>query len=254
MNITAYRTPTVTPGDDLYQLLDEALPMVPPNSIVVITSKIISLCQNQVISKQEVTNKQNLIQQESEYYLEGTYIQRYGVCITIKNQLLIPTAGIDESNGQNCYILYPQNIPKVAAEIWHYCRKRNSDQPVGVLITDSHTTPLRRGVIGIALGWCGFKPLYSYIGKPDLFENPIRITQVNVLDALAASAVFMMGEGNEQTPLAIIEQAPRITFQDHPPTQQDLDSVTIDLKDDLYAPLLESVRWKKGSRSPSPAE
>lgn len=254
MNITAYRSPTVTPGHDLFELLDESLSVISPNSIVVITSKIISLCQNQVIPKQEVIDKQNLIQQESDYYLDGTYIHRYGICLTIKNQLLIPTAGIDESNGQDYYILYPENIPKTAADIWHYCRRKNSNQPVGVLITDSHTTPLRRGVMGIALGWCGFKPLYSYIGKPDLFGNPIRVTQVNILDALAASAVFVMGEGNEQTPLAIIEQAPRIHFEDHPPTQQDLDSVTINSKDDLYAPLLESVSWKKGSKFPSPVE
>ena len=246
MQVTAYKTHKIQPNESLFGILDHYLPCLQPKSIVVITSKIISLCQNRLVRKEAVENKFQLIQKEADLYLEGDYIDKYGICLTIKNEILIPTAGIDESNGNGYYILYPQNLQETAFEIWLHLRKKINDQEVGVLITDSHTTPLRRGVTGIALGWCGFEPLFSYVGKPDIFGSLLRVTSMNLLDSLAASAVFVMGEGEEQTPLAVIQQAPKITFQDRPPTAEEIRSVTILPSEDLYAPLLTSVNWKKG--------
>jgi len=169
----------------------------------------------------------------------------YNIYLTIKNGILIPSAGIDESNVNDIYVLYPKNVQQTAISIWQYLRKKYYIQNLGVLITDSHTTIMRRGVTGIALGWCGFEPLYSYINKPDIYGKPLRVTQVNILDSLATIAVFAMGEGNEQTPLAIISKAPKISFLDRPPTLQEEKSVIIPMEEDLYGPLLESALWLK---------
>ncbi|EPP28623.1 Gamma-glutamyl ligase family protein, partial [Chlamydia psittaci 84-8471/1] len=87
-------------------------------------------------------------------------------------------------------------------------------------------------------------PLYSYIGKPDCFGRPLRMTQINLLDALAVSAVLCMGEGNEHTPIALIEDAPKITFHSLPTLQSDLSALDINEKEDLYGPLLRSVAWE----------
>jgi F420-0:gamma-glutamyl ligase len=65
------------------------------------------------------------------------------------------------------------------------------------------------------------------------------------MDALAAASVFEMGEGAEQTPLAVITDLNKVEFQDRNPTQEELDFLKIDIEDDLYAPLLKSVEWKK---------
>ncbi|MGI2299052.1 coenzyme F420-0:L-glutamate ligase [Candidatus Cardinium hertigii] len=204
MQITAYKTHKVKPGESLHLILDQYLPKIAPQSIIIITSKVVALCQNRIVHQSIISNKLAFIQNESDFYLEGDYIERYGVVLTMKNHILIPTAGIDASNGNGYYILYPEDPQKTATEIWQYCRTRYPNQEMGVLITDSHTTPLRRGVVGIALAWCGFAPLYSYIGKLDIFNNLLRVSMINILDGLAASAVLVMGEGNEQTPLAII--------------------------------------------------
>lgn len=126
---------------------------------------------------------------------------------------------------------------------WRYLREKYHLRELGILITDSHTTPLRKGVAGIALGWCGFEPLYSYVGKPDIFNHPLRVTQINILDALAASAVFVMGEGAEQTPMALTEDAPKIRFLPHPPTLEEERRVRIPLEEDIYAPLLKKADW-----------
>jgi F420-0:gamma-glutamyl ligase len=67
---------------------------------------------------------------------------------------------------------------------------------------------------------------------------------VNVLDALAAAAVFVMGEGAEQTPCALIKEAPKITFSDCPPTEEEVAAFTIPIEEDLYGPLfLPLERW-----------
>ena len=116
---------------------------------------------------------------------------------------------------------------------------------LGVLITDSTTAPLRWGVKGIAIAHSGFSALNDYVGKPDLLGRKLKVTKVNVVDALAAAAVLTMGEGNEQMPLALIEDIPFVQFQDRNPTKKELEELRISLDDDLYSPLLKTVKWKK---------
>lgn len=241
MQVKAIKTHRIEEKDSLEGILDQYITHIDNSHIIAITSKIISICQGCVINKDKIS-KYNLIQQEADSILE-TKSNPHNFYLTIKNGILIPTAGIDESNAKDKYILYPRNIQKTATFIWNYIRQKHSIQNLGIVITDSHTTIMRRGVTGIALGWCGFEPLYSYINKPDIYDIPLRVTQVNILDSLATSAVFVMGEGNEQTPLAIIKEAPKISFLNRPPNEEEEKAITLSLEEDLYAPLLMSAKW-----------
>lgn len=245
MQIKTYRTHPITTSDLLPHLINSYVPRLTEKSILVITSKIISLCEGSVVAKDKVDSKEALVRQSADAYLDDADTSKpaHAVQLTIKNNILIPAAGIDESNGNGLYILYPKNIQHSAVAIWEYIRERYKIQKLGVLITDSHTTPMRRGVMGIGLGWCGFKPLYNYIGKPDCFGATLRVTMTNNLDSLAAAAVFCMGEGNEQTPFAVITEAPKIEFQDSPPTADEVEEISIPLEEDLYLPLLKNARW-----------
>ena len=244
MKVQALKTHRIAQQESLNGILDTYVPGLIENSIVVITSKIVSISQGRVVSKTEDPHLKNaLIQQESDAILE-TAQNPYGLYLTLKNNLLIPSAGIDESNGDNVYILYPEDIQNVAASAWTFLRAKHQIDHLGILITDSHTTPLRRGVTGIALGWCGFEPLYSYVGKPDLYGHPLRVTQINLLDAMATAAVWVMGEGAEQTPLAVITEPPKIKFVDRPPTMEEEQSIIISMEEDLYGPLFQMGHWK----------
>lgn len=233
MHIQTYKTPLINSEDNLLDLIDTHLPLLEDEEILVITSKIVSLTEGSFVFKKDVSSKKELIKHCSDAYfnLEDP------IPLTIKNGLLIPFAGIDESNTKDLYILHPKNAQRSANEIWNHLRNKNPLKKIGVLITDSHSTLLRRGVIGIGLGFCGFKPLYSYIGKPDCFENPLHTTQINVVDALAAASVFCMGEGNEQTPFAIIKQAPKVEFEQNPPSESEVQSLFLSMEEDLHAPL-----------------
>ncbi len=52
-----------------------------------------------------------------------------------------------------------------------------------------------------------------------------------------------MGEGNEQTPLCVLEGLPNIRFQDRPPTEAELALISIAPEEDIYEPILRHCRW-----------
>lgn len=244
MQVIPIHTHAVTPEDTLENLIDSYVKDFQPGSILAITSKIISICENRIVPVSQAPCKQELIIQEADAYLLGDYQEKYGHCLTIKNGMLIPSAGIDQSNGNDHYILYPHDCFAAAKQVWQHLRQRINDAPCGVIVTDSHTIPLRRGVIGICLAWCGFNPLYNYINKQDIFGKRLRVTMSNYADALSVASVFAMGEGNEQTPMAIISDLQKIKFCENPPTNEEIDVFYISMEDDLYAPLLTAVNWQ----------
>ena len=227
----------------LTELLDRHLPAFADKSILVITSKIVSIVQQRV-QPIESTDRQALIEQEADQFLPPS-VSRYRVTLTIKDQLLMPSAGLDESNADGNFVLWPVDIQHVANTIRAYLCTRFALQYAGVLITDSRPLPLRWGVTGVGIAHSGFRAINDLIGQPDLFGRPLHMTKVNVMDGLAAAAVLDMGEGAEQTPLAVVTDLPAVPFQARNPTPEELHAMQITLEDDLYAPLLTAVPWQR---------
>lgn len=248
MEIIAYKTQKIIPGKDpdIFDVLDEYLPSLKEGSVVAVTSKIVAICEGNVV-KIGTAEKDDLVTRECEMYLPRSE-SRYGFSLTIKNGLLVPTAGIDESNGNGFYILWPKNPQKSANAVRAHLIKRHGIRNIGVLITDSKTTPLRWGVTGVCIAHSGFRALNDFRGRQDIFGHTLKVTQVNVTDALAASAVLCMGESREQTPLAVIQDVPFVQFQGRNPSKQELGSLKIPIENDLYEPILRGVRWKKGKK------
>ena len=245
MQIIAIHTEAIRPGSrPLLDILDVVIPTMQERCILVVTSKIVAICEGSTVCFDKA-DKAELIGSEAFRYLPPQTSQ-YGITLTIKRNILVPTAGIDESNGDGHYVLWPRNPQASANEIRRYLKKRFGLSQVGVVITDSKTTPLRYGTTGIGLAHSGFLALRNYIGEPDIFGHEMRVTKANYLDALSAAAVLVMGEGSEQTPLALISDVPFIEFQDRNPSAEELDGLTINPEDDLYAPLLTSVTWTRG--------
>lgn len=245
MELVAYKTKAFTVGDSLFPILDSALPALSDGDVVVVTSKIVSISEGAVIKNDGLVDKLDLIRQEADSYIDAPLSQTYGVTITIKDNKLVANAGIDESNGNGYFILWPREPFISASNIWNYLRDKHRVQHLGVVITDSHIMPLQWGTRGRTIAWCGLEPLKNYIGSPDIFGNNLHATKASMVDGLAASAVSVMGEGNEQTPLAVIRDVPFVTFQDHPPTKEEIEALAIKPEDDIYAPLLTSVHWVK---------
>jgi dihydrofolate synthase / folylpolyglutamate synthase len=244
MRTRSIRTHTISPSErDLFAVLDRHVSELTERSVLAITSKIVAICEGRVRPISGV-DKRELIAEEAERYLPPD--PRYGVCLTIKHDMLIPTAGIDESNADGHYVLWPSDAQEAANSVRAHLARRFGLREVGVVITDSRTTPLRLGVTGVALAHSGFQALNDYVGKGDLFGRALRMTKVNVMDALATSAVLVMGEGDESTPLAVLDELPFVVFQARDPSKEELAALRIPLEDDLYAPLLTRVDWQRG--------
>ncbi|HQY94355.1 coenzyme F420-0:L-glutamate ligase [Caldilinea sp.] len=245
MHIQPLTTRKITTTDrDLFAILDQYLTEFNEGEILAIASKIVALCQGRTIPMTEAS-KAALIEAESTYFLPAT-LSRYEVYLTIKAHALMPFAGIDESNSDGQYVLWPQAPQAAANAIRGYLQQRFGLHRVGVIITDSRPLPLRWGVTGFTVAHSGFLALYDYRGQSDLFGRPLQMTQANVADALAAAAVLVMGEGSEQTPLARIAGAPFVEFQNRDPTPEELAALVTSIEDDLYAPLLNGVAWQRG--------
>lgn len=225
------------PKDDLFKVMAEALPPLKNGNVLVITSKVLAIHQGRCVKTKKGLTKDRLALKEADYIVANDP-KPFGFRLTIKDGTIIASAGIDESNGNDYYILWPQNIQKSAREIWQYLKKKHGLKNLGVIVTDSHVTPLRRGVTGVAIGFWGFKPTKNYVGQPDIFSRPLQHTQANIADSLAAIAVLLMGEAREQTPLCLIRGTEFLEF-----TDQDCSTdLFIPPEEDIYQPVLKGFR------------
>jgi putative folate metabolism gamma-glutamate ligase len=232
--------------EDIFKTLDRYINDIPEGSVLAITSKIVSISEGRVVSAGSVT-KDELVREESDLYLDSKN-ENYGMILTVKDNILIPNAGIDESNGNGNLILWPKDPQKSANAIRGYLAAKFNLKNFGIIITDSKTVPLRWGVTGIAIAYSGIKPLNDYIGREDIFKRKMMATKVNVIDALAAAAVLVMGEGDEQIPMVMISELPFVTFNSKDPSPGELDALDLDINDDLYGPIFCRAKWQEGRR------
>lgn len=247
MIVTPIQTPRVTPrSHTLEELLASCLPDLPERSVVAVTSKIVSLCEGDVVPV-EGTDRMALLRAQAEQYADLPD-NEYGLLFTVVHNTLIPNAGVDASNAPDVYVVWPADIQAVANRIRRYIQGRFGHKEVGVIITDSTVRPLRWGAGGIALAHSGFQALRDYRGKQDLFGRTFQFETADIAGGLAAAAVLTMGEGDEQTPLALITDVPSVTFQDHDPTTEELAALRISLQNDLYRDFFTRVPWQDGGR------
>lgn len=245
MHIIAYKTKKILPGNDLFAIFKESLPAkLPEKSVVAVTSKIIALCEGRVVDPAEKTRDELAIE-EADYYLPRE-TNPFDVMLTIKNSTLIASSGIDQSNANNMYVLWPKDVQRSANGIRKFLKDTYQVKDIGVIVTDSKLSPLRWGVTGVALAHSGFQAVRSYVGKPDIFGRLLQVETVNDADSLAAASVNVMGEGSEQTPIAVISDIPYVVFTDRDPTDKQSLPTMIDMHHEVFTPIITAVDWKKG--------
>jgi putative folate metabolism gamma-glutamate ligase len=245
MKVKAIKTKKIDLGDKLFDILDQFLPKLSEKDVVIVTSKIVSITQGRVIEDDGKVTKEDLIKKYSQRYL-SKHSMMHGIHLTITNNMFVVSAGIDQSNGNGYFILWPENAQEEANKIWEYLRQKHNVKDLGVIITDSKLSPLRRGVTGAGISWCGFKPLRSYIGKPDIYGRPLHVEVLNIVDCVAAASVLEMGEAYEQTPLGIVNDINEIEFVDRVPTNEEINEMTINPEDDVFGALIKNTPWEKG--------
>ncbi|MBX4200645.1 coenzyme F420-0:L-glutamate ligase [Candidatus Parcubacteria bacterium] len=234
------------PKDDLLSFIKESFSNadIKEGSVVVVTSKIVAISQGRCVKIGKDFAKPELIKQEADFYIDKEKISGKISTLTIKDNILISSSGIDESNANGYYVLWPENPFEAAKQIQEFIKKECNIGNVGIIISDSHRVPLREGITGLGIAYHGFYPLRDYRGKKDIFGRPMKYSQTNIVDSLASAAVFLMGEGSEQMPIAIIEDVQGLEFTDKDFSKKDL--LKTDMDEDRYNFFLKSNIWKKG--------
>ncbi|MDQ1279812.1 MAG: hypothetical protein QG670_1074 [Thermoproteota archaeon] len=245
MELFSLKLPLVREGDNIVEILLEALKekrlSIEDGDIIAVADKIIATSEGRILYFKDVKLTKKSLSLAKKYKLEPQFVELVlkeadeifgGVpkaILTLKNNVLIANAGIDHKNVPNAAaVLWSVDPNKAAAklkkEIEEKTRKR-----VGVILVDSHVNPMRMGTIGFALGMAGLKPIRDCRGSLDLYDKPLIITRMNVVDDLAAAAHLLMGETAERTPTVIIRDAPIELTDEYDPNE-----VIIPKKDCMY--------------------
>lgn len=234
MIVEAIRTRVFKEGEDLGAFVAEHVAAIGDSAILVVTSKIVALSESRTADPKD---RDRIIQEESDTAIRTKY-----TWLTIKDGTVMSSAGVDESNADGKLILLPRDSFAAAHALRTTLMRRFNIERLGVLITDSRVLPLRAGVVGVALGYAGFKGVRDYRGEPDIFGRILKLARTDIADGLATAAVLEMGEGAEQQPLALVTQAP-VEFVE----TIDRSELHIDIEDDLYRPLFESLPTQEDS-------
>lgn len=203
MQVKVIKTTIFNAHEDLLIFITKHIKSLKENDVLAVTSKIIALSNGNTITREA-----------GDRYLTTVSMQTVNTpwaVLTLTNEGWCINAGIDASNAQDGLITLPERPFEYAHALLKKLKRHYGLKNFGLIITDTRSVPLRVGTIGRTIGCAGFHPFKNYIGKKDLFGRRSRVTVSNIADALAASAVLVMGEGSEQTPLAVIQNAP-VTF------------------------------------------
>jgi coenzyme F420-0:L-glutamate ligase len=212
------------PGDSILKLLSGALATthvrLRTHDVVAVSSKVVGLSQQRIISLQSVTTTRDARELARRFSLTPSFAQIVldeadeviggvkGTLLTIKNGDAVANAGVDRKNApKNSVVLWPENPDAVARKLRGQV-KRRFGKDVGIVIVDSRVTPLRLGTTGFAIGSAGFQPVEDIRGTRDLSGRRVKITFHATADGIAAAAQLVMGEASERQPFAIIREAP----------------------------------------------
>ncbi|MBR4355293.1 MAG: coenzyme F420-0:L-glutamate ligase [Elusimicrobiaceae bacterium] len=238
MKLTPIQTDLFVPRADLPDFIVRHLPHVADNTVLAVASKLFALWKGEIV--EDLSRKEELIKQQSDWALQTPL-----AWLTVKDDMVMTNAGIDESNADGKLLLLPQNCYSIAGELRRALLKIWKIKNLGIVVTDSMILPFRAGVIAGAVAYAGFKGVQDLRGEEDLFGRKLQVTLVNVADSLATAAAFCMGEGAERQPLCIIESA-GVEFVDEVPAKE----IKYSVANDLYSPLFRAVGYMtKGEKN-----
>ena len=219
--------PEISPGDDLVELIGQ-LNNIQSGDILVVTQKIISKAENQMIDidPNDPLSHKPLVERESVRILR----RRGDLIISqTKHGFVCANAGIDLSNvkrGQAA--LLPDDSDRSARRLRDGLAGR-FQLDVGIIISDTFGRPWRRRLTDVAIGSAGVLPILDLRGSPDAFGREMQVTEVALVDELASAAELVMGKSSG-IPIAIVRGADTSWFG----SGSVQDQIVRDPQDDLF--------------------
>ena len=214
--------PLVNEGDDLAHLIKQSLDnnqiSLQNGDALVIAQKIVSKAEGRLVFLNDVvvserakefaavTGKDPRLTELILGEAKSVIRARPGIMIVEhKNGYVMANAGIDKSNilldeSNQSVLLLPEDANK-SAELLREKLVKSCGVSLAIIINDSIGRAWRNGTVGLALGTCGFQPLWDQVGEKDMFGNVLEATLPAIADELAAGASFVMGQSNQGQPV-----------------------------------------------------
>jgi coenzyme F420-0:L-glutamate ligase / coenzyme F420-1:gamma-L-glutamate ligase len=196
--------PEVEPGDDLAELLGDAIDRVgglERGDVLVVAQKVVSKAEGRV----EHT-KDHL----ATILREARAVRRRRGDLVIaetRHGFVCASAGVDRSNapGDGWVVLLPEDPDESARGIRTALDARFSVAPA-VIVSDSFGRAWRRGTAEVAIGVAGLEPIQDLRGTTDRRGYVLETTLVAVADELASAAGLVMGKA-DGIPAALVRGA-----------------------------------------------
>jgi len=191
--------PEVRPGDDLAALITGAVDLV-DGDVVVVTQKVVSKAEDRLVDIDPEVGHRPLVERESVRIL-----RRRGDLVIAETEhgFVCANAGVDLSNVEaGKAALLPVDSDRSARRIRDALRHRFSVD-VAVVVSDTFGRPWRRGVTDVAIGCAGLRPVVDLRGTTDALGRELQVTEVAVVDEIAAAAELVMGKA-AGVPVAVV--------------------------------------------------
>ena len=197
----------IRPGDDLAGIIADAAANSPDTTladgdVVVVTQKIVSKAEDRLVAvdPDDPLSHKPLVERESVRVL-----RRRGELVISEtvHGFVCANAGIDLSNVERGWAaLLPEDSDRSARRIRDALRHRIGVD-VGVIVSDTFGRPWRRGVTDVAIGCAGIAGVVDLRGTPDALGREMQVTEVAVVDEIAAAAELVMGKSTN-VPVAVV--------------------------------------------------
>jgi len=202
--------PEIAPGDPLPDMLADAVAAAggAPGDIVVVAQKVVSKAEGRLVRLTDVRPgpAAELLSEETgrdpvmcELILSESrrIVRRRNatlICET-RHGFICANAGIDASNVRHGHVvLLPVDPDRSARHLQSAISARVGGR-VGVVVTDTHGRAFRRGIINVAIGVAGFRPVVDHRGGFDREGRMLIATEQALADELAAAGGILMDKG-----------------------------------------------------------
>ncbi|BEL09768.1 hypothetical protein Q0Z83_079590 [Actinoplanes sichuanensis] len=199
----------VVAGDDLARLIVTAAPWITDGDVLVVTSKIVSKAEGRLV---EVPADGPERDEARQRVLDGEtarVVARRGPTSIVQTHhgFVMAAAGIDASNVDKTHlVLLPEDPDASARRLRADLLARGLD--VVIVISDTMGRAWRNGLTDVALGAAGIEALLDHRGQVDPYGNELSLTQMAVVDELAAAAELVKGKC-DRVPVAVVRGHPR---------------------------------------------
>jgi coenzyme F420-0:L-glutamate ligase/coenzyme F420-1:gamma-L-glutamate ligase len=197
--------PEIAEGDDLGGLIAERIDLQSAD-VVVVSQKVVSKAEGRVVRLEDVeasARARDLAAHHDPRQLEVILREAARVVRTrpplviaeTRHGFVCASAGVDASNAPepDTLVLLPLD-PDASAEAIRRSLRERSGEDVGVIVSDSFGRPWRNGIVDVAIGVAGLRPLEDWRGRRDANGYELRATVVAVADEIAAAAELVRGK------------------------------------------------------------